>query len=90
MYLNIFSFMNIQGLHHQTKKIRDPKHLFVALFETWLTNTHKETELEIDFIDVSEIVLNPNMADLVVELQYMSVMIYILSLQAYISISEWS
>ena len=45
MYLNIFSFIFTPKLQNQR-----PKHLFVALFETWLTNTHKETELEIDCV----------------------------------------
>ena len=56
-FLDTFSFMNIQGLHPQTTKssvtylndlLNEQKYLFVALTETWLTNTHKEAELEIN------------------------------------------
>ena len=55
--LNIFSFLNIQGLCPQTKPSSVPyledltntsKHLFLGLTETWLTEHHKDGELKID------------------------------------------
>lgn len=55
--MNTFSFMNIQGLCPQTKPssipyIRDilntENHLFLGLTETWLADSHKKAELEIN------------------------------------------
>ena len=55
--MNMFSFLNIQGLCPQTKPSSVPflkdlmstsKYLFLGLTETWLTNSHKNGELEID------------------------------------------
>ena len=55
--LNMFSFVNIQGLCPQTKPSSLPylkdltncsKQLFLALTETWLTDNHKKGELEIE------------------------------------------
>ena len=55
--MNIFSFMNIQGLCPQTKPSSVPylkdiltteNHLFLGLTETWLADNHNDVELEIN------------------------------------------
>ena len=55
--MNSFSFINIHGLCPQTKEssvtyltdlLITHKHLFLGLTETWLTESHKEAELEIE------------------------------------------
>jgi len=55
--ITTFAFLNIQGLHPQTRPssvpyIRDiliaENHIFVGLTETWLSPNHEEAELEIE------------------------------------------